>query len=147
MTNSKHGWNTQQNYFELHERYLKNYSYYMVEPVHTYEYDRTTKTIMSLEASFVFKTNKDNLVKIVIRKRALFDLKRPNWPMVRTKSYTYTAICTKTNKYLLRYCSPHEHRKYHHVHKTIGKKKHIITLNIEDVPHVSEFFDEVLRNL
>jgi hypothetical protein len=65
----------------------------------------------------------------------------------KTFNYSYNAWDPKTNKNLIRYCSPHlDHNKFHHKHDYTVDPDETNKIGNDEWPHVSEFLEEVLTN-
>jgi hypothetical protein len=150
---AKHGWNSLQNYLNVHEKTLRRYEKYM-ERVKTYHHEKLTDFHHTLTCDgIIFRTYRDTRVRVDIEKDIEVDPRVPQRPQARTYSYKYSAN-QPGGKKLIRYCSPHDdweeegsapHHKHHHKHDFTGNPKGDITLlGNDDWPHVGEFIEEVL---
>lgn len=143
---NKHGWNTLGNYLSIHRRVLEQYQAGNPNPK-IYNERRLTDSYLSLDVFDVRITSKKgNVIKVKIEKDAEVNTtgKRPT---VKTTDYSYHAYY-HDGRNIIRYCSPHpDHNKFHHKHDYInGKVNPPVRIAAENVPHVSEFFDELINN-
>lgn len=146
MQKPKHGWNTLGNYLHIHRKVLAQYQGGHPNPK-TYTERKLTESYFTLDVDNVqIISNKGLILKVKIEKDVEINStgKRPT---ARTVGYSYHA-CTQFGVNLIRYCSPHpRHNQFHHKHVYIdGTSSKLLKLVIEDVPHVSEFFDELISN-
>ena len=72
------------------------------------------------------------------------------WARLRVKTFSYSYLALYPNplsRNLVRYCSPHEHRKIHHKHvyDVDGIGFSVVEVSDRIWPHVDEFIDEMLE--
>lgn len=145
-TKVKHGWNTLGNYLAIHKRVLEQYQSGSSSPK-IYTERKLTESYLTLDVNDVrITTKKGNTVKVKIEKDAEVRVlgKRPT---VKTTDYSYHASYVD-GRNIIRYCSAHPtHNKFHHKHDYINKNVNpSVRIQPEDVPHVSEFLDELINN-
>lgn len=151
----KHGWNSLQNYLNVHEKTLRQYEKYMEQP-RTYRHEKLTEFHHTLICEgIIFRTYRDTRVRVDVEKDIEIDPRVPQRARARTYSYKYSAN-QPGGKKLIRYCSPHEdweeegsaaHHKHHHRHDfTKNPKGEITLLGNDGWPHVGEFLEEVLSS-
>ena len=115
----KHGANTWENYLRVHEKVLKRYSGYFVNPSVTYAIERITENYYTLTIDRLeLKTNQGVTLFVKIEKDV--DVQAGvTRKIARTYGYSYNSWkkweLGITN--LIRYCSPHhDHNRFHHKH-------------------------------
>lgn len=147
----KHGWNTWDNYFNVHEKVLKKYSKHFIDPFIKYKDEQVTENYYTLDIKKTeLKTQNGNIVFVKIEKDIEIQ-KGIRKKIARTNSYTYHCWRKLSNKTadesLIRYCSPHEtHNKFHHKHEDLAVPPQPCLIKTgENWPHVSEFLDEVIN--
>ncbi len=144
----KHGPNTLDNYLRVHENVLKNYSKYFVTQNVVYKTTKITENYYTLEIQTLeLITFSQNKVFVKIEKDV--DVEQGTRKKI-AKTYSYSYHCWKkegeVSKDLIRYCSPHlDHNQFHHKHDFTKNPEVLIRIGDDDWPHVSEFFDEVLK--
>jgi len=154
MTAKKHGWNSLQNYLEVHYKVLRFYSSNLVVP-QDYIYNQHTPYFHSLQAiGLQFRTYKRSLVRIDIRKFIEVSPDHTSGqPWARTFSYSFNANIPRIGN-LIRYDSPHDdtdstpidHHRFHHKHDFTKTPPEVIRIPDDKWPHVGEFFHEVLSS-
>lgn len=142
----KHGWNTWENYFRIHEKVLKTYQAHFPNHIPKYAVQIITEHyyVMRIEKLELI-TTKGTSIQINIEKEVEV---QPGGrkPVARTEGYSYQAWIKGGNN-LVRYCSPHKnHNQFHHKHDFTKNPAAIIQMEIDTWPHVSEFFDELINN-
>lgn len=155
MKKPKHGWNTREHYFSIHEKILRQYESRMVSPRKYSIRPETDQWVRLVAEGILFNTSKGNVVRVDIRKDVEIDDSLPHRPMARTFDYTYSANYPKGSA-LIRYCSPHydidnpnapDHHKFHHKHDFRAGIERITRIDDDGWPHVGEFLNEVLAEL
>jgi hypothetical protein len=144
----KHGWNSWDNYWDIHEKILRIYSKYMQAPK-TYKLEKHTAQFYELSCEGIMITTfKQTLVRVDIRKEVEIDDSSPNRLRARTIGYSYSVnLPNPDGRNLIRYCSPHiDHNKFHHKHDFTKKPPQTIRIGDDEYPHVGEFLNEVLAN-
>ena len=143
----KHDWNSWENYLAVHEKTLNNYikKYYVSGPQVYFVNKLTDQNIELTIRNLILRSQNGNEIEFKIEKTVELDIgyKRPR---ARTFDYSYHALRPRPlGLNLIRYCSPHDHRPFHHKHVYDDEGK-LETVEVPDGawPHVSEFFDEVL---
>lgn len=145
----KHGWNTWENYLQVHERVLRDYSKHFQTSNPQYSIDQITENYYTISLDkLIVTTLTGNQVWVKIEKDVEVK-KGVTKKVAKTYSYSYHSWRSKGKgaENLIRYCSPHEvHNKFHHKH--VYKNNQQVTTKIEDDdwPHVSEFLDEIIEN-
>ena len=153
----KHDWNTLEDYLSVHQQVWKKYDLWQATGKPFYSTIYYTDQYLELKTErFFLTTHKGTVVRIDIRKEVEIDDTRGKKKVARTFGYSYSCNLpsqsrSERGKVLLRYCSPHPpkedepvHHPYHHRHDGMGNVKIISDEN--DIPHVSEFLDEVLNS-
>lgn len=146
---SKHDWNSLENYLHIHEKVLEEAidKSFVRGPT---EYTVRKLTDQNWELSLVglvLRSERGTEIEFKIEKSIEIDIDYAR-RRARTYDYSYHAFLPKpVGLNLVRYCSPHEHRPYHHKHlyNEDGSYQIAIVAN-EAWPHVSDFFEEVLRS-
>lgn len=146
----KHDWNSRENYLAIHEQILNKFvrQCYLSGPA-VYSVWNSTPQALELEIKgLVLRRHNGNSVEFKIEKTAEVDI---SWarPRVKTFSYSYHAFYPKPlSRNLIRYCSPHEHRKVHHKHVygVDGINSAVVEVSDRIWPHVDEFINEVLES-
>lgn len=151
----KHDWNSLENYLNVHSKTLRDYAKRMEDGV-IRQCSPTWWTPIYLELScqkIFFITDKGNRVRVDIRKEAEIDDTYAR-PRARTIYYEYS--CNEPGKdTLIRYCGPDPdydpkkhppHHDRHHRHDFTSGKEIITPIESDAWPHVSDFFDEVLKS-
>jgi hypothetical protein len=144
---SKHGRNTLGNYLSIHRKVLEQYQAGSPNPK-IYKERRLTENYLSLDVFGVrITTKKGNIIKVKIEKDAEVNTTTGKRPTAKTTDYSYHAYYSD-GRNIIRYCSPHPyHNQFHHKHDYInGKVNPPIKIAPDDVPHVSEFFDELINH-
>ena len=142
----KHGWNSWENYWNIHEKVLRFYSIFMQAPK-SYTLIRQTEQYYEIKCTgILFQTYSQNLVRVDIRKNITIDDKVKSKLRAQTESYTYSANRPNPDgRNLIRYCSPHDdHNNFHHKHDFTTNPPQVIALGSDAWPHVGEFLHEVL---
>ena len=142
----KHGWNSWDNYWHIHEKVLRVYSKYMLA-AKTYRVVRHTEFYYELLCTnALFNSYNQNVVRIDIRKDVEIDSSVKAKLQARTIGYTYSANRPNPDgKNLIRYCSPHDdHNQYHHKHDFTVNPAQVHKIADDAWPHVGEFLHEVL---
>lgn len=146
----KHGWNTWDDYFNVHEKVLKKFSGNFIDLKIKYNDKRVTDNFYTLEIKKAeLKTQKENIVFIKIEKDVEIE---EGIRKKKARTYGYSYQCWRklgngTDESLIRYCSPHlNHNKFHHKHEDLAVPPQPILIKTGDEwPHVSEFLDEVIK--
>lgn len=155
----KHGWNTRENYFDIHFKVLRFFEAYM-SPAVQYQHSVITAAYEIIEApKIVFTTwNRHTVVHVHIKKDVLIRRLPGLKPEAKTFSYRYHANLPD-GRALLRYCSPDDpamkmdpkdHHTFHHKHvfDHLGNEINVVNVGShpEEWPHVSDFLNELLMN-
>jgi len=147
----RHDWNTWDNYFNVHEKVLKNYSANFVNPQIKYKDDRITDNYYTLVLDRAeVRTQKGNTVFVKIEKDVEVQ-QGARKKIARTYGYSYHCWQKNgdgTDQNLIRYCSPHpDHNKFHHKHEYLATsaQSKLIRIDDDEWPHVNEFLDEVIK--
>lgn len=147
--NPKHDWNTLENYLAVHDKFLRKViaESYVRGPT---QYSIRKLTDQNIEISLkglVLRSSVGTEVEFKIEKTALIDISYAR-PRARTYDYSYHALLPKPlGLNLMRYCSPHEHRPFHHKHVYDRDGLHQVIQVAEGAwPHISDFIAEVLAN-
>ncbi|MBL7666056.1 MAG: hypothetical protein JNM93_13050 [Bacteriovoracaceae bacterium] len=149
MKRKKHGANHLSNYLDIHRKVLAVYQEGQETP-RFYEEKFITQEYLQLTVDNVkIQTKRGNWIKIKIHKD--IEVERiGKKPVAKVHGYTYHARYAdeKMGGNILRYCSEHQHRPYHHKHiyKKDGKDFETIEIANDEFPHVNEFFDELIEN-
>ena len=143
----KHGWNSWDNYFDIHEKVLRFYSKYM-QAAKSYHVTRHTDQYYEMTCTgILFQSFNQNLVRVDIHKDLEIEDSLKSKLKARTLGYSYSA--NKPNpdgRNLIRYCSPHpDHNRFHHRHDYTKVPTEVIRIGDDAFPHVGEFLNEVLR--
>ena len=143
----KHGFNTWENYLRVHEKVLKQYSVFFVNPLVVYELNMSTENYYTLILERVeLKTNEGKNIFVKIEKD--IDVQAGvTRKIARTYRYSYNSWkkTDRNNANFIRYCSPHlDHNQFHHKHDFTVTPPTITKIRNDDWPHVSEFFDELI---
>jgi hypothetical protein len=138
----KHDWNNLQNYIFVHDKILRQYaSCFSNQP----QYNPYRSTPYVLELSTVLRFHHKNL-KLEIDKVAEVQVFGKGRESARTYSYTYNVSDSIGN--FFRYCSPHDHRPYHHKHTYDSITRVQIhppqKIGDDDYPHIDQVIDELL---
>lgn len=144
----KHDWNSLENYLSIHDKILRIYAKFMLQPKH-YALITRTDFFYILECKDIrLRTYKGNTVRVDIYKEIEVDPSNKSKQRARTSGYSYGANRPHPNGApLIRYCSPHfDHNKYHHKHDYTKTPPTIVEVSQDEWPHVGEFFNEVLQN-
>jgi len=147
----KHGRNSYDNYLAVHRSTLKKFSGYSTGHP---SYDvRIRQDALSLRTSFEVETQSGKLIGISVVK-----VGRITWHRGRkyceTVDYSYVAYDSATGRQYFSYHSPHlnlvakskPHHRYHHKHLYLAGKV-IFPLHDDEIPHVSDFLEEVIETL
>jgi hypothetical protein len=117
--NKKHDWNSWTDYLSVHERVLNRYvdSDRYVSGPKFYAVEKSTDQAYSLSLSqLILRADSGLNVEFKIEKDVEIDIEYAR-PRARTFAYSYHALIPKPNaRNLIRYCSPHDHRPFHHKH-------------------------------
>ncbi len=158
MPKVKHDWNTLENYLSVHQKVWKKYNLALATGLPFYKVQIITDQYWELKAEgFSLTTNSGTLLKVDIRKEIEVDDSQGRKKVARTYGYTYSCNLPSRGplnrgRNLIRYCSPHDprpdepgHHPYHHRHDFTGIYPTIkLIKNMDEVPHVSEFLDEII---
>lgn len=144
----KHGWNSLENYLAVHESTLDRYisKHYVRGPSKYTVVKLTDQNIQIRLKNLILRTHSASEIEFKIEKTVELDIDYAR-PRARTFDHSYHAFRPKPlSRNLIRYCSPHDHRPFHHKHlyKDDGSVD-VIKIPEGVWPHVSEFFDEVLN--
>ena len=123
-----------------------------------YTKTRYTPIYMELECvGALFRTwNKGTEIRVDIRKQVEIRQLPSGREEARTYAYSYNANLPRGTN-VLRYCSPHDadvfdasvpnHHKYHHRHDwSSGSLQIDLIQDLDQIPHVGEFLNEVLQS-
>ncbi len=144
---TKHGWNTFDNYLRVHEKVLRTYSGHIFTQDPQYTISQITENYYEMKISRLdIQTEKGTRLLVKIEKDILIK-QGARRKQAKTSGYSYHAVDKSTDRNLIRYCSPHfDHNNFHHKHDYRKNPPLLIKIREEDVPHVSEFFDELIDN-
>ncbi len=148
MFKKKHGRNHLSNYLDIHRQILANYQEGQEAPK-IYTEKLITENYLELEVEdFKILTKKGNWIKVKIHKDVEID-RSGKIPTAKTFTYSYHAryADSKIGGNIIRYCSEHGHRPYHHKHiyKQDGSFD-VLKIQEDEFPHVNEFLDELIEN-
>jgi hypothetical protein len=153
----KHGWNSRENYFDIHFKVLRFFEPYMTPPVQ-YKHEVVTDAYEIREATkIVFTTwTRNTVVHASLRKDIMIRRTPGTKPEAKAYSYRYHANLPD-GRALLRYCSPDDpnlkvdpknHHTFHHKHifDHLGTEVKVVDVQnrSEEWPHVSDFLNELL---
>lgn len=155
----RHGWNSRENYFDIHFRVLRFFEKYMSPPVQ-YKHQVVTHNYEVLIApKIIFTTwTKNTTVHVSLKKDITIRRPKNGKPEAKTYSYRYHANLPD-GRSLLRYCSPDDpsmkvdpknHHSFHHKHlfDQLGNETKVVDVTGagDGWPHVSDFLNELLTN-
>jgi hypothetical protein len=146
---TKYGRNTWDNYLKVHESVLKKYVKHFVSQNVTYKIEKITENYYTMEIERLeIKTHAQNTVWVKIEKD--IDVQAGATRKI-AKTHAYSYHCWIKNgekkKDLIRYCGPHlDHNKFHHKHDFTKNPPSVTRIGDDEWPHVSDFFDEVLKS-
>lgn len=147
----KHNWNSIKNYLDRHESFLFDYTSQHADKIYTYSYTVLPDRLILTCIGIMFTTFTGKTIRCDITKVAIKDDQNSR---MKTLKYSYNAnIPGISNSTIFRFCSPDEnkdfdpsnHHTYHHFHDFRSGKEIITEIPETDWPHVSEFFDMVLK--
>ena len=146
MARLRHDWNSLENYYQVHYRVLKHYSWRFTSTNVKYTHRQLTDQWEQLEIlSLMFKADRGQIVELKIEKDIEVDRSYQK-PRAKTFAYSYQAKrVAPDNRIYFRFCSSHEdHNCFHHKHVfNINGTEQVIKIDDDKWPHVNEFFDEV----
>lgn len=148
----KHGLNTYDNYLAVHRSTLKKFSVHATsEPSYTVE---SQHNAFLLKTHFKIETLQGTWVNISITKVARITRRRGR-KYCETVSYRYVAYdATNKKDRFIGYHSPHfnltakkaPHHNFHHKHRYLESRVEF-PLSDAEIPHVSDFLEEVIKSL
>mgnify|MGYP006379102709 CR=1 FL=1 len=134
----KHNWNNLDNYLSVHANIM--HKYFQIYP----QFERISHNRIMLRYNALnLTTIKNTNIEIYVLKTAAINQVN-NMEIARTIEYRYHAKFQNGGN-ILRYCSPHDHRPYHHKHIYSQNVKTTVTIPDDTWPHFSEFLDEIIN--